>query len=158
MNWNNKSFTTRQIHAGQSPDPTTGAIMTPVYYTSTFVQESPGVHKGFEYSRSHNPTRFALEDCLASLENGYAGFAFASGLSATGTVLELLDSGSHTIAMDDMYGGTYRLFQNVRTRSSGLEFSYTDLSDPSRINENLASQLRKNTKMVWVETPTNPLT
>jgi cystathionine gamma-lyase len=157
MNWNNKSFTTRQIHAGQSPDPTTGAIMTPVYYTSTFVQESPGVHKGFEYSRSHNPTRFALEDCLASLENGYAGFAFASGLSATGTVLELLDSGSHTIAMDDMYGGTYRLFQNVRTRSSGLEFSYTDLSDPSKINENLASQLKKNTKMVWVETPTNPL-
>jgi cystathionine gamma-lyase len=157
MNWNNKSFSTRQIHAGQSPDPTTGAIMTPVYYTSTFVQESPGLHKGFEYSRSHNPTRFALEDCVASLEKGIAGFAFASGLAATGTILELLDSGSHTIAMDDMYGGTFRLFQNVRTRSSGLEFSYTDMSDPSKIIENLTSQLRKNTKMVWVETPTNPL-
>lgn len=152
-----KHFSTRQIHAGQTPDPTTGAIMTPVYYTSTYAQESPGVHKGFEYSRSHNPTRFALEDCLANLEGGASGFAFASGLSATGTVLELLDSGSHVIAMDDMYGGTYRLFENVRKRSAGLEFSYIDLSNPSTTIQNLTASLKPNTKMVWVETPTNPL-
>lgn len=154
---NDKSFSTRQIHAGQEPDPTTGAIMTPVYYTSTFAQESPGVHKGFEYSRSHNPTRFALEDCMASLEKGKAGFAFASGLAATGTLLELLDSGSHIIAMDDLYGGTYRLFNNVRKRSAGLEFSFADLSNADRIRENLEESLRPNTKMIWVETPTNPM-
>ena len=146
---NRPGFATRAIHAGQKPDPTTGAIMTPIYATSTYVQESPGVHKGFEYSRSQNPTRFALEACIADLENGGAGFAFSSGLAAMGTLLELLDSGDHVIAMDDLYGGSYRLFENVRRRSAGLQFSFVDLSDPAAIQDN--------TKMVWVESPTNPL-
>ena len=150
---NRPGFATRAIHAGQSPDPTTGAIMTPIYATSTYVQEAPGEHKGFEYSRSHNPTRFALEDCVADLENGAAGFAFASGLAAMGTILELLDSGDHVIAMDDLYGGSYRLFENVRRRSAGLEFSFVDLSDPP----NLEAALTPKTKMIWVESPTNPL-
>ena len=150
---NRPGFATRAIHAGQSPDPTTGAIMTPIYATSTYVQEAPGEHKGFEYSRSHNPTRFALEDCVADLENGAAGFAFASGLAAMGTILELLDSGDHVIAMDDLYGGSYRLFENVRRRSAGLEFSFVDLSDPA----NLENALTPKTKMIWVESPTNPL-
>lgn len=127
--------------------------MTPIYATSTYVQESPGVHKGFEYSRSHNPTRFALEDCMADLENGSKGFAFASGLAAMGTVLELLNSGDHVIAMDDLYGGSYRLFESVRRRSAGLDFSFVDLSDPA----NLEGALKENTKMIWVESPTNPL-
>jgi len=146
-------FATRAIHAGQAPDPTTGAIMTPIYATSTYVQASPGVHKGFDYARSRNPTRDALEGCVASLESGFAGFAFASGLAAMGTVLELLDSGSHVVAMHDLYGGSYRLFENVRKRSAGLEFSFVDLSDPAR----LEPALRPNTRMVWVESPTNPL-
>jgi len=146
-------FATRAIHAGQSPDPTTGAIMTPIYASSTYVQSSPGVHKGFDYARSRNPTRDALEACVASLENGFAGFAFASGLAAMGTVLELLETGSHVVAMHDLYGGSYRLFENVRRRSAGLEFSFVDLSDPSR----LEPALRPNTRMVWVESPTNPL-
>ena len=150
---NRPGFATRAIHAGQSPDPTTGAIMTPIYATSTYVQEAPGEHKGFEYSRSHNPTRFALEDCVADLENGAAGFAFASGLAAMGTILELLDSGDHVIAMDDLYGGSYRLFENVRRRSAGLDFSFVDLSDPA----NLEAALTPKTKMIWVESPTNPL-
>ncbi|MEC7593343.1 MAG: PLP-dependent aspartate aminotransferase family protein [Pseudomonadota bacterium] len=150
---NRPGFATRAIHAGQSPDPTTGAIMTPIYATSTYVQEAPGEHKGFEYSRSHNPTRFALEDCVADLENGAAGFAFASGLAAMGTILELLDSGDHVIAMDDLYGGSYRLFENVRRRSAGLEFSFVDLSDQA----NLEAALTPKTKMIWVESPTNPL-
>ena len=150
---NRPGFATRAIHAGQSPDPTTGAIMTPIYATSTYVQEAPGEHKGFEYSRSHNPTRFALEDCVADLENGAAGFAFASGLAAMGTILELLDSGDNVIAMDDLYGGSYRLFENVRRRSAGLEFSFVDLSDPA----NLEAALTPKTKMIWVESPTNPL-
>ena len=150
---NRPGFATRAIHAGQSPDPTTGAIMTPIYATSTYVQEAPGEHKGFEYSRSHNPTRFALENCVADLENGAAGFAFASGLAAMGTILELLDSGDHVIAMDDLYGGSYRLFENVRRRSAGLEFSFVDLSDPA----NLEAALTPKTKMIWVESPTNPL-
>ena len=120
---------TRAIHAGQQPDPTTGAIMTPIYATSTYVQKSPGVHKGFEYSRTHNPTRFALENCVADLENGEKGFAFASGLACMGTLLELLDSGDHVIAIDDLYGGSYRLFENVRNRSAGLEFSFIDLTN-----------------------------
>ena len=150
---NRPGFATRAIHAGQSPDPTTGAIMTPIYATSTYVQEAPGEHKGFEYSRSHNPTRFALEDCVADLENGAAGLAFASGLAAMGTILELLDSGDHVIAMDDLYGGSYRLFENVRRRSAGLEFSFVDLSDPA----NLEAALTPKTKMIWVESPTNPL-
>jgi len=150
---NRQGFATRAIHAGQKPDPTTGAIMTPIYATSTYVQESPGVHKGFEYSRSQNPTRFALEACIADLENGVAGFAFSSGLAAMGTLLELLDSGDHVIAMDDLYGGSYRLFENVRRRSAGLQFSFVDLSDPAA----LEAAIQENTKMVWVESPTNPL-
>ncbi|WPZ36395.1 cystathionine gamma-synthase [Thalassobaculum sp. OXR-137] len=150
---NRPGFATRAIHAGQSPDPTTGAIMTPIYATSTYVQESPGVHKGFEYSRSQNPTRFALEACIADLENGEKGFAFASGLATIGTLLELLNSGDHVIAMDDLYGGSYRLFENVRRRSAGLEFSFVDLSDLSA----LEAAVTENTKMIWVETPTNPL-
>ena len=146
-------FSTRAIHAGQPPDPTTGAIMTPIYASSTYVQSSPGVHKGFDYSRTVNPTRTALEACVANLEGGRRGFAFASGMAATGTVLELLDSGAHVIAMDDLYGGTYRLFENVRKRSAGLEFSFVDLSKPGALSE----AIRPNTRMVWVETPTNPL-
>jgi cystathionine gamma-lyase len=120
---------TRAIHAGQQPDPSTGAIMTPIYATSTYVQESPGKHKGYEYSRTQNPTRMAYERCVADLEGGVAGSAFASGLSAAATVLDLLDSGSHVIAMDDLYGGTYRLFEKVRRRSAGLDFSFIDLND-----------------------------
>ncbi len=146
-------FGTRAIHAGQAPDPTTGAIMTPIYASSTYVQASPGVHKGFDYARTRNPTRDALEACVASLENGFAGFAFASGLAAMGTVLELLETGSHVVAMHDLYGGSYRLFENVRRRSAGLEFSFVDLSDHAK----LEPALRPNTRMVWVESPTNPL-
>ena len=150
---NRQGFATRAIHAGQPPDPTTGAIMVPIYATSTYVQDSPGVHKGYEYSRSQNPTRMAFEACMADLEDGAQGYAFASGLAAAGTILELLDSGDHVICMDDMYGGTYRLFENVRKRSSGLEFSYVDASDPKAI----ADAVRPNSKMIWVESPTNPL-
>ena len=148
-----KAFATRTIHAGQSPDPTTGAIMQPIYATSTYVQSSPGVHQGYEYSRTQNPTRMAYERCIADLESGSHGFAFASGMAATGTILELVDSGSHIIAMDDLYGGTRRLFSGVRTRSSGLDFSYVDLSDV----EQLQTAFRDNTRLVWIETPTNPL-
>jgi cystathionine gamma-lyase len=146
-------FGTRAIHAGQEPDPSTGAIMTPIYATSTYVQESPGVHKGFEYSRSQNPTRFAYERCVADLEGGTRGFAFASGLAAMSTVLELLDSGDHVVASDDLYGGTFRLFERVRKRSAGLEFTFVDMSDP----QSITGVLRPNTRMVWVETPSNPL-
>ncbi|MEO7432128.1 MAG: PLP-dependent aspartate aminotransferase family protein [Dokdonella sp.] len=144
---------TRAIHAGQSPDPSTGAIMTPIYATSTYVQQSPGVHKGYEYSRTQNPTRMAYERCVADLEGGQQGYAFASGLAAAGTVLELLDSGSHVIAMDDLYGGTYRLFERVRRRSAGLDFSFIDLNDMDA----LRAALKPNTKMIWAETPTNPM-
>jgi cystathionine gamma-lyase len=143
---------TLAIHAGQSPDPSTGAVMTPIYATSTYVQESPGVHQGFEYSRSHNPTRFAYERCVAALEGGSRGFAFASGLAATSTILELLDSGSHVLCMDDVYGGTYRLFEGVRRRSAGLDFSWVDLNDDAAFE----AGIKPNTKMVWIETPTNP--
>ncbi len=146
-------FATRAIHAGQSPDPSTGAIMPPIYATSTFVQDSPGVHKGLDYARSHNPTRWALERCVADLEGGVQAFAFASGLAAISTVLEVLDSGSHVVAGDDMYGGTFRLFERVRRRSAGLHFSYANLTDP----HNLLAALQPDTKMVWVETPTNPM-
>ena len=125
-------FSTRAIHAGQSPDPTTGAVMTPIYATSTYVQQSPGVHKGFDYARSHNPTRFALERCVADLECGTAGFAFASGLAAAATVLELLDHGSHVVVCDDLYGGSYRLFERVRRRSANLDFSYVDPTNLAR--------------------------
>ncbi|MDQ3205013.1 MAG: PLP-dependent aspartate aminotransferase family protein [Pseudomonadota bacterium] len=144
---------TLAIHAGQSPDPSTGAVMTPIYATSTYVQSSPGEHQGFEYSRSHNPTRFAYERCVAGLEGGSRGFAFASGLAATSTILELLDTGSHVIAMDDVYGGTYRLFERVRRRSAGLDFTWIDLADVAAFE----AAIRPETKMVWIETPTNPL-
>lgn len=147
----NMGFSTRAIHAGQEPDPTTGAIMTPVYLTSTYVQESPGVHKGWEYSRTHNPTRRAYENCLANLESGKHGFAFASGCAATTTILHLLKSGDHVIAGDDMYGGTFRLFDKV-LRHHGLNFSYVDLTEP----ENFARALKPETRLVWLETPTNP--
>jgi cystathionine gamma-lyase len=144
---------TRAIHAGQHPDPSTGAIMTPIYATSTYVQQSPGKHKGYEYSRSQNPTRMAYERCVADLEGGIAGFAFASGLAAAATVLDLLDSGSHIIAMDDLYGGTYRLFEKVRRRSAGLDFSFVDLNDTAAMK----AALKPETKMIWAETPTNPM-
>lgn len=144
-------FATRAIHAGQSPDPTTGAIMTPVYLTSTYVQESPGVHKGWEYSRTHNPTRKAYEDCIASLESGKYGFAFASGCAAATTLMHLLKQGDHIIAGDDMYGGTFRLFDKV-LKNDGLDFSYVDLTKP----ENFDKAVTPKTKLVWLETPTNP--
>jgi cystathionine gamma-lyase len=144
---------TRAIHAGQHPDPSTGAIMTPIYATSTYVQESPGKHKGYEYSRTQNPTRMAYERCVADLEGGAAGFAFASGLAAAATVLDLLDSGSHVIAMDDLYGGSYRLFEKVRRRSAGLDFSFIDLNDTAAMK----AALKPNTRMIWAETPTNPM-
>ena len=150
---NRLAFETRTIHAGQEPDPTTGAITTPIYATSTYVQQSPGVHKGYEYSRSHNPTRMAFERCIADLEGGRAGFAFASGLAATATLLECLDHGAHVVAMDDLYGGTFRLFDQVRRRSAGLAFSLVDLSDPAA----LEAAIRPQTRMVWIESPTNPL-
>jgi cystathionine gamma-lyase len=144
---------TLAIHAGQSPDPSTGAVMVPIYATSTYAQSSPGEHQGFEYSRTHNPTRFAYERCIAGLEGGTRGYAFASGLAATSTLLELLDTGDHVVAMDDVYGGTFRLFERVRRRSAGLDFSWVDLTDPAKFE----AAIRPNTKMVWIETPTNPL-
>jgi cystathionine gamma-lyase len=146
-------FGTRAIHAGQAPDPTTGAIMTPIYATSTYVQRSPGEHRGFEYSRTQNPTRLAYENCVADLEGGAKGLAFASGLAATSTLLDLLDSGSHVVAGDDLYGGTVRLFERVRRRSAGLDFTFADLSNPSA----LAKAVRPNTRLIWVETPSNPM-
>lgn len=146
-------FATRVIHAGQSPDPSTGAIMPPIYATSTFVQQSPGVHKGLDYGRSHNPTRWAFERCVADLEGGSQAFAFASGLAAISTVLELLDANSHIVSGDDVYGGTFRLFERVRTRSAGHAFSFVDLTDPRK----LVDAITPKTKLVWVETPTNPL-
>ena len=142
----NLGFSTRAIHAGQTPDPTTGAIMTPVYMTSTYVQESPGVHKGWEYSRTHNPTRKAYENCLANLEGGKFGFAFASGCAATTTILHLIKGGEHVIAMDDMYGGTFRLFDKV-LRHDGMEFTFTDLTKV----ENFEKAIKPNTKLVWLE-------
>jgi len=147
------ALATLAIHAGQSPDPSTGAVMPPIYATSTYAQSSPGEHQGFEYSRTHNPTRFAYERCVAGLEGGTRGFAFASGMAATATLLELLDSGDHVIAMDDLYGGSYRLFERVRTRSAGLSFSYVDMTDPSAFE----AAITEKTKLVWIETPTNPM-
>jgi cystathionine gamma-lyase len=146
-------FATRAIHAGQSPDPTTGAVMTPIYTTSTYAQQSPGVHKGFEYSRTQNPTRFAFERCVADLEEGTAGFAFASGLAATATVLDLLEHGSHVVVCDDLYGGSYRLFERVRRRSANLDFSYVDPTDLAAFE----AAIKPNTRMIWIETPSNPL-
>src|SRR5215468_4221794 len=146
-------FATRVIHGGQRPDPLTGAVMPPIYATSTYVQSSPGVHQGFEYSRTRNPTRDALQAAVANLEGGGAGFAFASGMAATATLLELLDAGSHIIAMHDLYGGSYRLLENVRKRSAGHSVSFVDLSETAA----LAAAIRPDTRLVWVETPTNPL-
>lgn len=145
-------FATRCIHAGQSPDPATGAVMPPIYTTSTYAQASPGVHKGYDYSRTGNPTRGAWERCIADLEGGTHGFAFASGMAATATLLELIDSGSHIVAMEDLYGGTFRLFERVRRRSANLDISFVDLSQMSV----LAASLRPQTKLIWIETPTNP--
>src|ERR1700720_2135071 len=146
-------FATRVIHGGQRPDPLTGAVMPPIYATSTYVQSSPGVHKGYDYTRTRNPTRDALQAAVANLEGGTAGFAFASGMATTATVLELLDSGSHIIAMHDLYGGSYRVLENVRKRSAGHDVSFVDLTRPSE----LEAAIRPNTRLVWVETPTNPL-
>ena len=146
-------FATRTIHAGQEPDPSTGAIMTPIYATSTYVQESPGKHKGYDYSRSINPTRLAYERCIADLEGGTRGFAFASGLAAMSTALELIDSGSHVVVSDDLYGGTFRLFDKVRKRSANLDFTYLDLTDTRKFEK----AIKTNTRMVWIETPSNPL-
>ena len=148
-----QKFATRAIHAGQEPDPTTGAIMTPIYATSTYVQQSPGKHKGYDYARSINPTRLAYERCIADLESGTRGWAFASGLAAMATALDALDSGSHVVVSDDLYGGTFRLFERVRRRSANLDFTFIDMTDP----ENVESAMRPNTRMVWIETPSNPL-
>jgi cystathionine gamma-lyase len=150
---NRPGFATRCIHAGQSPDPTTGAVMMPIYTTSTYVQQSPGVHKGYEYARSQNPTRMAFERCIADLESGAQGYAFASGLAAISTILELVGQGAHIVASDDLYGGTRRLFERVRKQSAGIEASYVDLTDL----KNLDSAIRPDTRIIWVETPTNPL-
>jgi len=156
-----KRFDSKVVHAGQSPEPITGAVMPPVFLTSTYVQESPGVHKGFEYTRSHNPTRYALERCIARLEGSeltedddasYGGFAFASGMAAIGTLLELLDTGDHVVAMDDLYGGTHRLFSQVRERSAGLQFTHVDLTNANTLSD----AIQENTKLIWIETPTNP--
>ncbi|MBA0432232.1 MULTISPECIES: cystathionine gamma-synthase [Stenotrophomonas] len=147
------ALATLAIHGGQSPDPSTGAVMPPIYATSTYAQSSPGEHQGFEYSRTHNPTRFAYERCVASLEGGTRGFAFASGMAASSTVIELLDAGSHVVAMDDIYGGSFRLFERVRRRTAGLDFSFVDLTDLAAFEASITSK----TKMVWIETPTNPM-
>lgn len=146
-------FSTKAIHSGQEADSATGAIMTPIYATSTFVQQSPGIHKGYEYSRSGNPTRTALEICVAALEEGSAGFAFSSGLAAESVILDTLESGSHIIATDDLYGGTFRLLEKVKKPSYNLEISYVDMTQPEAIEK----VIKKNTRMIWVETPTNPL-
>ena len=150
---NHQGFSTRAIHAGQRPDPTTGAVMTPIYATSTYAQESPGVNKGYEYARGKNPTREAFEACIADLEGGVQGFGFASGMAATSTALELLDAGSHIVTGDDLYGGSWRLFERVRRRSMGLDFAYVDLSDIAAVE----AAITPKTKMLWVETPTNPM-
>src|SRR6266536_2389797 len=150
---NQLDFATRCIHAGQEPDPTTGAVVRPIYTTSTYVQQSPGVHKGYDYARTKNPTRMAFERCIADLESGSAGFAFASGLAGIATVFELLDSGAHIVATDDLYGGTFRLIDRVRRRSAGLDATFVDFTDVSAVE----AAIRPATRMLWVETPTNPL-
>ncbi len=153
MSKNKFEFNTRAIHEGQYPDPTTGAVITPIYATSTYAQEAPGIHKGFDYGRSHNPTRFAFERAIAALEGGKYGYAFSSGLAAAGSILEVLESGAHIVSVDDIYGGTYRLFERVRKHSAGLDITYVDLTDPAK----LVAAIRPETRMIWVETPTNPL-
>lgn len=153
MSSDKQHLATRAIHAGQEPDPTTGAVMTPIYATSTYVQASPGEHTGYEYSRTQNPTRMAFERCIADLEEGVAGFAFASGMAAINTILDLLDTGSHVLAIDDLYGGTFRLFERVKRRSAGLDFSYV----PLHKSADAKAHFKPNTKLVWLETPTNPM-
>ncbi len=148
-----QAFATRAIHAGQSPDPTTGAVMPPIYAVSTYAQQSPGVHKGYEYSRTQNPTRMAWERCIADLESGTHGYAFASGMAATSTLMDLLDSGSHVLAMDDLYGGTFRLFERVRRRSAAIDFTFADMTDPKAT----LAAIRPGTRMIWIESPTNPM-
>jgi cystathionine gamma-lyase len=145
-------FATRCIHAGQAPDPSTGAVMPPIYTTSTYAQSSPGVHKGYDYSRTRNPTRNAWERCVADLEGGLRGFAFASGMAATSTLIELLDAGSHIVATDDLYGGTFRLFERVRRRTANLDITFSDLATVDALN----AAIRPNTRLIWIETPTNP--
>lgn len=152
MTKHENDITTRVIHAGQHPDPSTGAVMTPIYATSTYAQKSPGQHQGYEYSRTQNPTRMAYEKCVADLESGSAGFAFASGMAATATIFELLQPGDHIVVCDDVYGGTYRLLEKVRKHSAGLQASFVDMTNPATIE----SAIRKETKIIWVETPTNP--
>lgn len=149
----NTHFDTRAIHAGQEPCPSTGAVMTPIYATSTYKQKAPGEHLGYEYSRTHNPTRHAYESCIASLESGQRGFAFASGMAAINTVIDLLDTGSHVIAMDDLYGGTFRLFDKVKTRTSNYSFSFVDMCDPRKIE----AAITEKTRLIWIETPSNPM-
>lgn len=149
----NNHFDTRAIHAGQKPDPATGAIMTPIFATSTYAQSAPGEHLGYEYSRTHNPTRKAYEDCIASLESGSLGFAFSSGMSAVNTVIDLLEKDAHVIATDDLYGGTYRLFSKVKTRTSNLNFSFVDMTNI----DNIKAAINPQTRMLWVETPSNPM-
>lgn len=150
---NTAHFDTRAIHAGQEACKTTGAVMTPIYATSTYRQSAPGVHQGYEYSRTHNPTRAAYEACIASLESGTQGFAFASGMAAINTITDLLNPGEHVIAMDDMYGGTFRLFDKVKKRTSQLDFSFVDMSNLASIE----AAIRPNTRMIWLETPSNPM-
>ncbi len=145
-------FSTRAIHAGQEPDPSTGAIMTPIFQTSTYAQAGPGDHKGFEYSRASNPTRSALEDCLAALEDGRYGLAFASGMAAENAVLSLLNAGEHLVSCDDLYGGTYRCFEHILRRSN-IETSYVTANSLAAYEQ----AIRPNTRLIWVETPTNPL-
>lgn len=152
-NRNRLAFSTRTIHGGQSLDPTTGAVMVPIYATSTYGQQSPGVHKGFEYARSQNPTRFAFERAVADLESGSAAFAFASGLAAIATIFELLDSGAHIVATDDIYGGTFRMLERVRKRSANLQVSFADFTDLAAVE----AAIRPETRLLWIETPTNPL-
>lgn len=147
------ALATRVIHAGQEPDPSTGAIMTPIFATSTYVQQSPGVHKGYEYSRTKNPTRLAYEKCVANLESGQHGFGFASGMAAIATVLEILDAGDHVIVCDDVYGGTFRLFDKVRKQSAALKVDFVDLTEPA----NLEKAITEKTRLIWIETPTNPM-
>lgn len=149
----NNHFDTRAIHAGQEPCPSTGAVMTPIYATSTYKQKAPGEHQGYEYSRTHNPTRHAYESCIASLESGQRGFAFASGMAAVNTVIDLLDADSHVIAMDDLYGGTFRLFDKVKTRTSNYSFSFVDMCDPQKIE----AAITEKTRLIWLETPSNPM-
>jgi len=153
MRFEGRGFSTRAIHAGQEPDPATGATIVPIYQTSTYTQEAPGQHKGYEYSRTHNPTRTALEECVAALEGADYGLAFASGLAATVAVMSLFSPGDHVVAGDDLYGGTYRLFDKVLTSAGGLEFTYADTTDADSVER----ALRQETRLLWIETPTNPM-